>query len=197
VCAGLNGYIWTDYDIYQSVLWHPFYGDVWNLDLDAPLTHGGSGRNCRCWLSIRTFIVWSEIKEISDLGLALEVPVGEIDECDDVSQIEALRSKISELRTEISGVNIEYTQIREMETGLHRTLLLLNRVVGDKIVKEAIRTLSHLISVLRVGMFTLHAFQAAAGPVGWFFAITGVAMTISIAAASAVRASDSMMMIGE
>jgi hypothetical protein len=76
-CQSLNGYQWTDADIYQNTLWSPFYGDVWSLDLGLPLTHGGTGINCRCWVDVQTIINLAEITTLQELGILLETDINE------------------------------------------------------------------------------------------------------------------------
>jgi len=51
-CAILNGREWTDQDIFQSVLWDPIWGNLWDLDAGRSLMHGGVG-TCRCQLTVR------------------------------------------------------------------------------------------------------------------------------------------------
>ncbi len=48
-CQALNGHEWHDQDIFQEVLWDPFYGNLWDLNQDIPLTHP----HCRCQLEVR------------------------------------------------------------------------------------------------------------------------------------------------
>ncbi len=70
-CAQLNGQTFEDQDIFQSTLWSPWWGDVWDLDAGRPLTHGGTGINCRCQLEVRVVFDWSRIKAIGELERVL------------------------------------------------------------------------------------------------------------------------------
>jgi len=68
VCRGLNGREWRDQDIFQDVLWDPFYGDIWDLNRDIPLTHP----NCRCQLEVRVIIHWDNINGLAEFKKALQ-----------------------------------------------------------------------------------------------------------------------------
>ncbi len=67
-CAPLNGREWYDQDIFQDVLWDPIWGDLYDLNAGYPLTHGGTGRNCRCQLEVRVETDIHEIPEVDELS---------------------------------------------------------------------------------------------------------------------------------
>lgn len=52
-CLALNGREWRDQDLFQERLYDMFYGDVWDLNADHSLAHGGHQHNCRCQLTVR------------------------------------------------------------------------------------------------------------------------------------------------
>lgn len=67
-CANLNGRIWEGQSIYQDTLWDPIWGDIWDLNIDMSLTHGGTGVYCRCQLEVQAHFDWSKIKELNLLS---------------------------------------------------------------------------------------------------------------------------------
>jgi multidrug transporter EmrE-like cation transporter len=81
------------------------------------------------------------------------------------------------------SINIEpsYTNLRKLEVILFRNLNYLKRLTGgSEDVNKAIEGIQRLIMILRTAMITLKAFEAAAGPVGWAYAITtGVGLVLT------------------
>jgi hypothetical protein len=55
-CRGLHGYVFQGQDLFQNVLWHPIWGDVWDLDADHSLAHGNQPHNCRCRLHVDAMV---------------------------------------------------------------------------------------------------------------------------------------------
>jgi len=68
VCQALNGREWHNQDIFQEVLWDPFYGDIWDLNRNIPLTHP----NCRCQLEVRVIIHWDNIRGLAEFKKTLQ-----------------------------------------------------------------------------------------------------------------------------
>jgi hypothetical protein len=66
-CSSLNGTVFENQDIFQSRLYSIIWGDVWDLDADKPLTHGNTGKNCRCRIDVKVLWDWSELRKIVDL----------------------------------------------------------------------------------------------------------------------------------
>lgn len=58
-CRHLDGKEWRDQDLYQDVLWDYFFGNIWDLNANHPLTHP----NCRCQLEVRVEFNPIEIPE--------------------------------------------------------------------------------------------------------------------------------------
>ena len=80
------------------------------------------------------------------------------------------------------SVNIEpsYTNLRRLELILYRNMNYLKRLTGREDVAGAVDTLQKLIMWLRMAQITLHAFQLAAGPIGWaYFATTAVGLAFT------------------
>ena len=68
ICQALNNHTFHDQDLFQNVLWHPIYNEVWDLNADHTLAHP----NCRCQLEVRVENVAPEtVKEL--LQVAREV----------------------------------------------------------------------------------------------------------------------------
>lgn len=124
-CQSLAGYTWIDTDIYAGTLWHPIWGDVWNLDLGIPLTHGGTGVNCKCYLDIKVTVNFKEIKTLDDLGIIIETPVDEVvDVGDDLSQL-------TEIREKITAINEQAEQLETRSPSLRQDVRLLNLLMAD------------------------------------------------------------------
>jgi hypothetical protein len=66
-CASLNGQDFRDQDIYQEVLWSPIWGNIWNLNADHSMAHGGAQHNCRCQLTVRVEFDWNKWSVIKEL----------------------------------------------------------------------------------------------------------------------------------
>jgi len=193
-CANLNGRSWTGQDIFQGTLYDAFWGDIWNLDDDRSMTHGGSGSQCRCKIDVTVHFDWNKIAEVHDLNELTNLLSSEstevsgasaskllklsLEEATDVGQIEEIRSSIKNVKSEISGLSMNYHQLREMETLLNRTLNLIEQSSGDPNIKKYAQEVSHLITILRMAQMTIHSFEVASGPIGWALALTGFAMTM-------------------
>jgi hypothetical protein len=72
-CLSLNGNEWREQDLFQDILYDMFWGDIYDLNLGLPLTHGGSGTNCRCTLEVRAEVNLREIDEFKEINSFLEV----------------------------------------------------------------------------------------------------------------------------
>ncbi|MGA3289737.1 MAG: hypothetical protein ABSD42_05815 [Candidatus Bathyarchaeia archaeon] len=72
-CSALNGRIWENQDVFQSTLWDMFYGNIWDLNANQPLTHGGTGIHCCCQLEVQAHCDWSKIKELNQLSEVLNM----------------------------------------------------------------------------------------------------------------------------
>lgn len=196
-CARLNGRVFADQDIFQDTLWDQFEGDIWDFNIDFPLTHGGTGAHCRCTLETRIQVDYEKLQEIKDTaemtrllaydieqatGQNITVPqTGTIEEFTDVGQITELRTNIQQLKTEINSMNMSYHQLREVETIINRTLNLISEASNDKNVKNFTREISELITILRELQMVYRLTQAASGPLGW--ALLGITTVATIATA--------------
>ena len=52
-CLALNGRQYRGQDLFAPVLVDPEFGPIWDLNADHSLMHGGSGKNCNCFLEVR------------------------------------------------------------------------------------------------------------------------------------------------
>lgn len=66
-CLGLHGYVFQRQDVFQHFLWHPFWGNVWDLDADHSLTHGNTPRYCRCRLHVDAMVDLSKASWFKDM----------------------------------------------------------------------------------------------------------------------------------
>lgn len=64
-CISLNGREYRDQNLFQEVLWDPWYGNIWNLDAGHSLAHP----NCRCQVEVRVITKPSTIQHELDLLL--------------------------------------------------------------------------------------------------------------------------------
>jgi hypothetical protein len=188
-CYALRGYTWTDADIYDGVLWHPIWGDVWNLDLDLPLTHGGSGINCKCFLDIQTTVVWNEIKELEDLGIIFEIPINETEEMNDIVQIDTLREKIGDLKGDLLSLDEPIVTAREGTRVLYRFNAVLAHMGLPPDINAAVRKFQQIVFMARMAQMSL-TFMEMSTPYGWVMGGLG-------AASVALSASNFMMTMGE
>lgn len=81
-------------------------------------------------------------------------------------------------------INTEYARenLRKIEVIIIRVLGYIKRLTGSEQLDAAIDKFIKLITTVRTAQITLHAFEVAAGPVGWAFAVTsavGMAFTAS------------------
>jgi hypothetical protein len=76
-----------------------------------------------------------------------------------------------------------YNELRKLEMSLIRILSLVKRFCGDENVAKAIGLVEKLIMIIRMCQIAIHALEAAAGPIGWLYAIT-TAVGMGIAAAT-------------
>lgn len=174
-CAALNGQT-IEGNPFSRTLDHPQFGPIWDFELDLPLTHGHSYHNCRCQLEAFATIHWSQIEPIASLCSDFKITI-EDDEVKLPDTLDEVRSKLSELRDEIDSLNMGYHELRELETILQRTLRMLRASTGSEDVKQSIIFYQRLITIVRMAQFTIRAFQVATGPIGWAFALSGLAMT--------------------
>ena len=62
-CANLSGRIFEGQNIWQDTLWDPIWGDIWDMNIDMPLTHGGTGAHCRCQLEVQAHFNWAMLEQ--------------------------------------------------------------------------------------------------------------------------------------
>jgi len=55
-CQALNGREYHGQDLFAPVLVDPEFGPIWDLNADHSLMHGGSGKNCNCFLEVQVEI---------------------------------------------------------------------------------------------------------------------------------------------
>lgn len=108
ICGALNGRTWTDQSLYQHTLWDPFYGDLWDLDNDFPLTHP----NCKCVL---------EVQYTSTLEELLKPELSEFEEWNlTSSNIQQMKAEMADFERSLEGV-----QKRAQDTVIDLTTVTL------------------------------------------------------------------------
>ena len=81
------------------------------------------------------------------------------------------------MKTEIDSLDMSYNQLREFETLLRRTLLLVERSTGDADLRRGIMVIEHAITTVRMLQFAIMGFESATGPLGIAVALSSLAMT--------------------
>jgi hypothetical protein len=179
ICSSLNGYKWTETDIYQNTLWSPIWGDVYDLTQDKPITHGG-GHNCRCDVTTEVKINLQEFTEIKELNEILNMRTatdgGYPEELNSVTDIENYRQKITELKQEINGLTLSYSQLKEFETLLRRTLMIVEKSTGDEDIRKSIQVIERAITTVRTLQLAITSLEMASGPIGYALAATSFIM---------------------
>jgi len=79
-CRRLIGREYHDQDLFQSVLWDPFEGDIFDLDKGVSLAHGGGPHFCRCTVTVEILVDEPKLMRYIDsedtLGLSLGHALG-------------------------------------------------------------------------------------------------------------------------
>jgi hypothetical protein len=164
-CSRLNGKEWRDQDLFGSVIWDEFEGDVWNLDLGQPLTHGGSGINCRCTIEVSVTVNLDEIKSLSDLGIILEKPVDEQMESEAIdlsTQIDALRQQVEALNKEASSIETQMPSLRQDVRLINLLMMDLEHLTGSDSISGASQRLREIMALVIRIQLTINAINAAA-----------------------------------
>jgi hypothetical protein len=194
-CQQLNGRTWTDQDIYQNTLWDSIWGDIWDFNIDMPLTHGGTGANCCCQLEVRVIFDWEKItmfkelqkaqteyaivaqKEISNLESTSQPSQG-IGPVSDMSSVTELKQEIDSLQSKIDSVKFssEDTQLslRQQTRMINEITMILERMTGSTDIAKAKQGISELIMVLMRLRMAILAVEEAAGPIGWLHAAINI-----------------------
>jgi hypothetical protein len=188
-CAALNGQDFQDQDIYQETLWHPIWGDIWDLVADHSLAHP----NCRCSLEVRVKVNWDQLRETGQLQNYLnspefkapnEISMGVID----LSSVTEVKSQLDEVTSKISGLEEKSGRAElSLRQEIHTLTIMLSAVelaTGNKNVDAAVQKMHQLIQVaMRVRMLLLAVQELEAGtlgPFGWLYAgAIGVSTLIS------------------
>jgi hypothetical protein len=170
-CRELDGQTWNFLKL-EGVLEHPFFGPVYNLDTDLPLTHP----NCRCILEIIPQIdldrseVFQEAKSMLD---GFGYMPSNIDEA--TNQVQKLRVNMGEA----TG------QARELEYILYRTTSMLSRLGLPPPIADGIQKIERMIMIVRMLHSTMVYFELGT-PMGWVLGIIG-------GMSAAISASDLML----
>ena len=62
-CAYLREQTYTQ-SIFDHAIVDPMMGEIWSLDADHALTHGGQGLRCRCGIEINVAFDFSELVQV-------------------------------------------------------------------------------------------------------------------------------------
>jgi hypothetical protein len=156
-CRDLENYTWTQSKL-EGVLIHPEQGEVWDLDADVSLMHGGSG-TCQCYLEINPYVdlektpLWNEVKLLFE-GAHQEVP----------SNIAEAKAEVQDLSL---AMDITYKELRQLEAIMFRVLLLARKAGLGEDQQQMVTRLMHVISILRILQRSLWLLEAQTGPIGW------------------------------
>ena len=158
-CRRLNGREWRDQNIYQEVLWDPWYGNIWDLYMDHSLAHGTKQYNCRCQLTVRVECDWSKSKWFRELNETICDGGGNIS-----SNIQEAKRELQELKAEMQDMRRELRAYRNLLYDTANLATLLG-------VKEAsdIRRMIALLIQLKAAYDAVQVARLAAGdPLAWF-----------------------------
>lgn len=183
-CRQLNGREWSDQDLFQDVLWDHIWGNIWDLNEDRTLAHP----HCRCQVEVKALIDWSQVPEVQEYKSIMEkIPEVHmeflVEEVTDVSQIAAMRSSLADLKAEMMGFSMSYTQLRDVEIIINRMLLTLERSTGSKEIQEVINELQRVAMIVRglqIALISLEALEDTTG-VGWVLKVLKVGTGLTIA----------------
>jgi hypothetical protein len=180
-CLKLNG-TYEGQSLYQHALIHPFYGEVWDLDADLPLTHGHTGINCRCRLEVHVTIDYTKLNMGKLLETSKEFTKGEnnfaaffkFDAGRPVGEITDL-SSVTEVKQELEGVKKQLDEVAEKSAKgelslrqeirtLSMMMMLIERSFGDPNIDAATAKLRNLLMLAMRTRMALLAVQAAMVP---------------------------------
>ncbi|MCK4481689.1 hypothetical protein KAU55_00570 [Candidatus Bathyarchaeota archaeon] len=66
-CAALNGRGWRTHNITMGMLVDVSSGlPVWDIEQDRSMMHGGTGKHCRCQVTVHVEFDWSKWEELND-----------------------------------------------------------------------------------------------------------------------------------
>ena len=187
-CRNLDGRTWEDQNIWQDTLWDPIWGDIWDLNINMPLTHGGTGAHCRCQLEVQAHFDWDKLRETNQLNQVLNTqlqtpPDTVINENEPGEETDF--STVPEMRQEISGLTQQVNTLEESSgkasLSLRQEIHTLNEIMlateiltGDKNLSAIVTKVHQFIMVLLRARMLLFAIQEAEagvlGPLGWLYA---------------------------
>lgn len=174
-CRYLDGKEYRDQDVFQSVLWDHFWGDIWNLNAGYSLAHP----HCRCQVEVRVEIDWPKFRALSEFEQALYMSTGYT--AGDIAQLrkdlDDLNQKIDELTPKLERAPEQLSNFRELEGLALRYLAITHKLGLPENAQQVINTLSRLIVLMRMTQRSIHALEIAAGPIGWLYALASVATT--------------------
>jgi len=184
--------------IYQNALVHPVYGEIWDFNIDFPLTHGSTGAHCRCRLICHVTVNWTKLNINKLLSQSAKLEEGfnkgenafapfwndlETPENYGVLYEEVKgMSSVTEVRNQIQEIDTRLTEtIRKSEKGelsLKQEVKILNVMLmalqetGNKDIDEATRKVRELTMWALRARIALNAVQAAMVPgAGWASAL--------------------------
>lgn len=183
-CRRLNGKEWRDQDLFGSVIWDEIEGDVWNLDIGQPLTHGGTGANCRCTVEVKVIVDLSEIKSINDLGIILETPTKEKIVTEDVDlslQLDALRKQVDDINEKASKLEAREPSLREDVRLLNLLMMDLTTFAGNATLDDVSQKMHQVLAIAMRIQLTINAINTAAmapTPFGILYAAANAVATL-------------------
>jgi len=172
VCRALDGKTWTDQNLFANVLYDSIWGNVWDLENDMPLTHGGEGTNCRCNLEVQYN---SSLEEL--LGLEKDTQLW--------GEFRVLTSNVKEMREDIRQFEVDLkraeNRIDSTRAQLITYMLLLRKMHLPPEVEKAINIMVRARMVSEQAsraMNLLMAATLAGGPVAWAFALASMGIAV-------------------
>lgn len=185
----------TNQDIYQHVLWHPIWGDIWDLDNDEPLTHP----NCKCYLEVtyeatlEELLFPSEVTTFNRTGktvtTARSTTTGQFTQTNPFQEFGIMTSNIKEMKEEITSFERDLAKaqnrIENTKYQLLTYLQLLQKSGLPPEIDKAITILVRAKMTAEQAQRALYLLMAASGPTGWAMALASIGITAISAAGTA------------
>jgi uncharacterized protein YaaW (UPF0174 family) len=77
-------------------------------------------------------------------------------------------------------MDVGYSEVRKLEATIYRALHLMNMLGLGQNVNQVVAAIQKIVMNLRMAQATIHAFEVAAGPIGWaYFGVSAAGFAVS------------------
>jgi hypothetical protein len=182
-CRHLDGKVWTGQSLYQNILYDPFWGDIWDLNNDLPLTH----TNCKCVLEVRYEAT------LEELLLNKTDKNGYEDFKIMTSNIKEMKADIAEFEKDLDRAQNKITNTRAM---LLTYMELLRKAGLPPEVDKGLMILLRAKMVMDEARVAAYLLMAASGPLGWAMAAAQTGIVVAGVMSTASATQDLVMDLG-